>query len=39
MAASVVGWIVAHVFATFTTRGWPHAHHLCAALVVSSTTG
>jgi phospho-N-acetylmuramoyl-pentapeptide-transferase len=34
MAAAVVGWIVAHVFATFTTRGLAGMLTICAAALV-----
>jgi phospho-N-acetylmuramoyl-pentapeptide-transferase len=34
MAAAVVGWIVAHVFATFTTRGLVGMLTICAAALV-----
>jgi phospho-N-acetylmuramoyl-pentapeptide-transferase len=34
MAAAVVGWIVAHVFATFTTRGLAGMLTICAAAFV-----
>ncbi len=34
MAAAVVGWIVAHVFATFTTRGLAGMLTICGAALV-----
>ena len=34
MAAAVAGWIVAHVFATFTTRGLAGMLTICAAALV-----